>query len=283
MKLAKTAVFIATVTLIFTSLGAAEDGTTNASQIAPAHDPRPRTMRVWPVHPSTETNAVVSLPVDGTNRVIPVEVTATRGEIKRSSGRREWTVEMIQYRVESKDEIPYTWFCWDGRGSHAHDFKLFVSTNGATYACYTSDGGVNLFLIEGSVDSQSARDLYLSTGRGPGEIQRLHTGFLMDSVGYEPFHDMNALFWAIFVDDVSEVDGELRVTLHGVKPETQFTFALRDEQWEWISTTNDPTKAIDEEVENPPRKLVPVLGDLPFLRRFSEGTNARSAPTSQIE
>ncbi len=187
------------------------------------------------VLPSPRGDTVI-LPEAGTNATVPVELVARTYEFRTTRGTNtNWPLELVEFGVNASEARPFGWYCWDSANSHPHDLKLFA-TQGGTYACYTSSHGVKIFRLSANIDSNSARSLFVEQQRGSGEITPLSNAVLRDSVGAEPFYGLNALYWTIVVDLVSEVNGEARVTLHGDKSLPKYTFRLKGEHWELLST-----------------------------------------------
>lgn len=178
----------------------------------------------------------INLPARG-GLPIPVDVSARRYEFKGPfRGNPAWTFRLVEFQIRSREGSPFVWHCWEGADKHPHDFKLFT-TLGTTYACFTSSEGVTIFRVREGNNSEGARECLLNGGRSPGALPPLRIGVIGAAVGPKRFYGVNALYWTIIVETISEDGSELRVTLHGDKPDPKFTFAFRNDEWEFVSGT----------------------------------------------
>lgn len=185
----------------------------------------------------SQTNSRVLVTIDGGKVSVPVKLAAYRhGVVKVGSDGKERRARVIELEVLSATNTPFRWSCWVSANSQPRDFAVFSTESGKTYACYAGVG-VHILLVRGSKDSAVSFQEYWEyvPEERPDALRPLTMGVLFDRFGREPFESKNALYYDVFVDDIFDVSGELRVTLHGNKPEPKYTFALRNDKWELVS------------------------------------------------
>ena len=186
---------------------------------------------------ASAAQGAISFSNGSTNALVPVRLFARNYAFRVShGGQTNGPLDLVEFEITSRSATPFHWFCWENAAAYPHDFRLFTPVAGATYACYASVDGIRLFQVARIVDSDTGRTLFMSKRTGPDALPPLRNGLLGDAVGGEHFYGLNALYWTIIIDRLDVMDGELRVTLHGEKPEPQFTFALRGDKWEHVPT-----------------------------------------------
>ncbi len=183
---------------------------------------------------STSKANYLLLEMGGQRKSIPVDLSANVYDLERQRGSAKSVVQLVEFQIQSKSDVPFIWFCWESENANPHDFKLLTTSAGTTYASYASMDGLKLFRVGETAGSETARQMFLAKGSGPGALPPLRTGVLYAAFGKEPFFTTNALWDEITVDEVSENSGELRVILHGNKPIPQFTLTLKKGVWEKI-------------------------------------------------
>lgn len=177
----------------------------------------------------------LSVETAGQKVTVPVDLIATHCDFEQwRDGKKVRTVPLIEFRIQSKGQIPFTWSCFESAAIHPHDFRLFAKPTGSAYASHTSLSGVKLYRVEKNNDSEAAARAFLEQGVDLSALPPLRPKVFRDAVGKEHFYTENALFDAVTVDNVTEVDGNVRVILHGNKPTPQFTFELKAGEWKRI-------------------------------------------------
>jgi hypothetical protein len=186
----------------------------------------------------SQTNGGAIINMGGTKSDVQVRLAAYRHEVVMlgSDGKERHTA-LKEFEVLSATNKPFRWSSWVNSGAHPRDFAVFTTDHGKTYVCHTGLG-VSIYRVSGSKDSEvSFREYWEHVPEEkPDALKLLNMGLLFEHFGEDLFQSKNALYYDVFVDNIFEVGGELRVTLHGNKPEPKCTFALRSGRWDLVST-----------------------------------------------
>ncbi|HEX5218681.1 MAG TPA: hypothetical protein VFZ59_03875 [Verrucomicrobiae bacterium] len=188
-----------------------------------------------------------------TNRVVCAEIGGVKTNVQASLKAYKYTVSVSKNDtnsiatfyamvVESDNKPPLWWFCTRAVSSTMpRDFKVFTTSSGNTYASYV-DHGFKLFRVKTMSDVNVVwQDYWEQDQRTFDLVPSLDTTVLRQTVGEGPWYHFNSFYSTGVIDDISEIDGELRVTVHARTPEPKYTFALRDGKWAWVSTAGkDP-------------------------------------------
>lgn len=185
---------------------------------------------------SKAATPVLSVETGGQRVAVPADLIATRCDFEQiRDGKKERTVQLVEFRVESKEPTAFAWSCFESANIHPHNFQVFASSVGNSYASYTLLGGIKLFRLQKTNDAAVSLRVFLESGGGDDAIPPLRSSILRDAVGKQSFYSENALYDAITVDEVTEINGKIRVALHGNNPTTQFTFELTNGVWKLVS------------------------------------------------
>ena len=185
-----------------------------------------------------QKESVITLTVAGQKTNIPVELFAF---LHHSGGIPEsniWDSVECEFQVRAKEDGGFIWSCWaSGKSSEANNFRVLTTESGKSYACYVRHG-LELFHLTQSRESIAMRILYMERRgedvRHPDALPVLRLDTLGDALGMGNIVG-GARSWNVIVDKLSNSAGELRVTVHGNKPQPQCTFALRKVKWELVS------------------------------------------------
>jgi hypothetical protein len=162
------------------------------------------------------------------------------------------------------------------------DFKVFVTTNGVTYASFFQDGP-RIFRVSGMKSIEAAwREYWEQWGQneeGLDAIKPLRMDVLFRAIGRSPWSDYDALYFAGAVDDIVEVDGELRVILHARRPEPKHTFALRQDRWELVSSSGEEVS--DAQIERERRKALSERFEAETKKSYSQTNDTSGVQTNK--
>jgi hypothetical protein len=185
----------------------------------------------WLVAESSRTNALALREGEETV-IVPINVVAREQEFRRVFGTTNVPLRLVEFELSSTGARPFNWFCVESANAYPHDFRVFMTESARSYVCYSSSEGVKLFRVAENTDASVARQMLLTGAGGPGAVIPLRDAVLAEAVGADYFVGTNALHWTIVVERIADVDGDLRITVHGKRETPKFTFALRNHQWE---------------------------------------------------
>jgi hypothetical protein len=215
----------------------------------------------------TQTNWLVNVAANGVKANLATSLAAYGYTVAIDRGGTNSSAAFYAMVIESRSIPPLWWFCTRPTSDTTvpRDFKVFTSTNGNTYACYIQNGP-RIFRVQRMKDMYTAwRDYWEHDQEQSGTIAPLRMDVLRQAVGDIAWIHFGSDYFLGVADDVFEVNGELRIQLHGRKPEPKHTFALRNDKWEWVSSTGkemtfaqieeEQRKALSEQFEAGTKKL----------------------------
>jgi hypothetical protein len=224
----------------------------------------------------------LTLRLPGQNTNVQVELFAYRHNYTRTAGNRSSAHACYEFQVRSKDSDEFAWSCWTFDFPRPHDFQVLTTESGNAYACFIG-AGVHLFRLSASRESDVLRRQFwegslMDSADHPDGLPVVGTSLLFQTLGRTNMFGMGPQTLNLTVDMLSDVAGELQVTVHGAAPTPQCTFALRDGAWVWVSTSSSPNGVTDAkraaEGAKPPRRMA-VPTHSPVMQRLFGGTNTQ--------
>ncbi len=165
---------------------------------------------------------------------VPLDVIATRYEGVRIENDREWPLTCVEFRIQSRNPTQFQWSCWAPDSPRPHRFQILSGTARTNYACYVGEG-IHLYRLVQERSASSMRQQFLEQEEHPDALPTLSESMLLETIGFTNMLGLGPQTWNVTVDSVSEVAGELRMTIHGASPNPSFTFTLHKNTWELVS------------------------------------------------
>jgi hypothetical protein len=203
-----------------------------------------------------QTQAVISVPGPKGRTDVAVELIAYRHALPRGHG----PPACYEFQIRSKETNVFIWSCWLPDFPRPHRFQVWTTESGKSYACFVQDG-VHLYELRKDRQPEERRRafwVHSAPGAHPDALPILPIDQIQQAFAPESrreFH-LNPTTYFVEVLELTDRDGELRVTVRGHEPrpkdypggrvpegayekwlKARATFALRGDHWELVSTT----------------------------------------------
>jgi hypothetical protein len=188
-----------------------------------------------------QPESVVTLNVQGRKTNMPVQLIAYRQECTATRSANTASFICYEFQLRAK-EGGFVWSSWSPDFPRPHRFQVLTTESGTSYASYIRDG-VHLFRLSESRQSDAMRRQFWEAPedfeiKNPDALPRLAMESLGKALGRTNTEGMGPQTWNISVDNLSDKSGELCVIVHGAAPQPKCTFALRNNKWEFVSTSS---------------------------------------------
>lgn len=155
---------------------------------------------------------------------------ATRYECVRVGRDRDWPFNCFEFRIHATSPGAFEWSCWAPDFPRPHMFKLLAGESETTYACYIGSG-IHLYRLGQNRKSDVMRRLFLEQAQHPDTLPTVPLALLFEKLGRTNMIGQGPRTWNVTVETLTDKDGEILLTVHGLNPELKTTFALRNGTW----------------------------------------------------